>query len=655
MAIDKNARRFRARADGSPAIWLRTAVSVPAILALVSAQVAFAQINLPTGSPLDGTNQNNQRSQTEQDATGTRTNSPANVNVDPTGNAAAIGPVQITNDGLSALPADASARSANPRLKPPPLPNEFERYVTSAIGHSLPRFGANLLLPDNRDYALPATSTVPPGYVLGVGDTIAISLIGSTEGSIERQIDTDGKIFLPRVGSVMLAGVRYADLKSRIATAVGLQYRGFEVTVGIRQLRGIRVYVTGFANDPGAYSVNSLSTMINAVLAAGGPSAGGSFRSVKLYRRGNLVSDFDLYDLVRRGDRTGDEVLQNEDVLFIPPLGKQVAITGSVNEEAIYEAKPGETMQDMLRIAGGPNNLADETRVMLYRPSDLSSSGAMQVSAANLAVQQVMGGDLIQVLSEGSLQRPMADQSVLVRIEGEVNKPGNYYVPANSTIMDILAKAGGSTSRAFVFGTRLERTSVRVQQREAFREAIEQLEMSLAAAPLTSGQTLDSGERASQLAGARAVLDRLREAEPDGRVVLDIPPSATTLPTDLLMENNDRIVIPPRATTVGVFGAVYRPASFYLDGHVKPMKVSAYLDRAGGPMRSADKKSIFVVRANGSVLSRRNGALSAPVLPGDVIFVPVRTQSTSVWARIREISTIIFQVGVTAAALAAIK
>ncbi|MCW1429334.1 SLBB domain-containing protein [Novosphingobium sp. JCM 18896] len=605
------------------------------------------------GSPLDPS-QTNQRTQTEQDNRSS-SSAPPSVYVDPTGSAQTISPTQIKNDGLASLPT-VSSNSPNPRVKPAAPPNEFERYVANSLGRSLPRFGAGLLLPDNRDYALPATATVPPGYILSVGDTVAISLIGSTEGSIERQIDTDGKIFLPSIGSVMLAGVRYADLKDRVSAAIGRQYRGYEVTVSVRQLRGIRVYVTGFANDPGAYSVNSLSTMVNAVLAAGGPSAGGSFRSVQLYRRGNLVGEFDLYDLVRRGDRSNDQVLQNEDVLFIPPLGKQVAITGSVNEEAIYEAKPGETMQDMLRIAGGPNNLADETRVMLYRASDLSSSGAIQITAGELASQTVRGGDLIQVLSEGSLQRPLAGQSVLVRIEGEVNKPGNYFVPANSTMADIMNQAGGTTPRAFVFGTRLERNSVRVQQREAFREAIEQLEMSLAAAPLTAGQTLDAGERANQLAGARAVLERLRAAEPDGRVVLDIPPSATAVPETLLMENNDRIVIPPRATTVGVFGSVYRPASFYLDERAgRPMKVSAYIDRAGGPMRSADKKSIFVVRANGSVLSRRNGALNAHVLPGDVIFVPVRTQSTSVWTKIREISTIIFQMGVSAAALAAIK
>jgi len=172
----------------------------------------------------------------------------------------------------------------------------------------------------------------------------------------------------------------------------------------------------------------------------------------------------------------------------------------------------------------------------------------------------------------------------------------------------------------------------------------------LAAAPLTNGQTLDAGERAGQLAAARGVLDRLRDAEPDGRVVLELPPSATALPADLVLENNDRIVIPARATTVGVFGAVYRPASF-LFNEARPPRVRDYIERAGGPLRAADKGGIFVIRANGSVLSKRNGALSARVLPGDVIFVPVKTQSTSIWARIREITTIVSQIGFTAAAL----
>jgi len=128
-----------------------------------------------------------------------------------------------------------------------------------------------------------------------------------------------------------------------------------------------------------------------------------------------------------------------------------------------------------------------------------------------------------------------------------------------------------------------------------------------------------------------------------------ISPSAVALPPSVLLENNDRILIPPRPTTVGVFGAVYRQGSFLLEG--PPLKVQDYIDRAGGVQRAADKSNIFVVRANGEVLTRKKGGLNALALPGDVVFVPVKLASGSFWTRFRDATDIIFQLAVTAAAL----
>lgn len=647
MSVSVGDRRGRVarRAAGTMASVLAGIAMAGLAIAPVEAQI-LQQQNTPNGSPV-GQRQNNNNNNDVGNDSEERSRASANDAVPTT----RIEPVEVSGSDVP------STRAQNPdagtRLLPPAKPNEFEQFVETALGEPLPRFGLNLLLPGDRDYAQPATATVPPGYVLNVGDVIAISMAGSIEGSVEREIDTNGRIFLPRVGTVNLTGVRFGDLKEVLTRAINTRFRGFTVDVSVRQLRGIRVYVTGFANNPGAFSVNSLSTMVNAVLAAGGPSAGGSFRSVKLYRNNQLISDFDLYQLVRGGSRANDVVLQNEDVLYIPPLGEQVAVAGSVNAPAIYEAKPGETLQDIVRYAGGPSDLADKSRLMLYRLSDANAVGVQQVPQQVAASAPARGGDIVQVLSEGTLQRPTATQSVLVRIEGEVATPGSYYLPANTRLDDVLAKAGGLTDRAFVYGTRFERVSVRRQQTEAYRDAIRQLEISLSAAPLTADQSIAAGERVAQQQAAREVLERLRAAEPDGRVVLDLPPSATALPANFVLENNDRIVIPARPTTVGVFGAVYRPASFALDG-AKPMKVSTYLQRAGGPLRAADKGAIFVVHANGEVLSKKTGALNAYVQPGDVIFVPVKTQSGSLWAKIREITTVVFQLGLGAATIAAI-
>lgn len=540
------------------------------------------------------------------------------------------------------------------KIKVPAKPSEFERYVKDATGRTIERFGTELLVAAARDFAVPAVSTVPPDYALNVGDEVSIALSGSIEGSANFTIDTSGRVFLPKVGSISLVGVRFRDLKDRIISAVGLQYRGFQVSVGIRKLRGVRVYVTGFANNPGAYTVNSLSTLVNAVLAAGGPNSGGSFRSVKLIRNGVEVSDFDLYELLINGDRSNDALLQNEDVLFIPPAGQQAAVIGSTNKEAIYETRAGETIAQLLKFAGGPNTLADTDRLVIYSLSDKNTVGSREITRDQASRELTKTGDIVQILSRGSLVQPLDRQKVLVRIEGEVNRPGNYHVASNTPMSVVVQMAGGLTPRAFVYGTVFTRASTLVQQRRSFAEAIDQVEAALAGAPLTGDSTVGGGDRVGQIAAARAVLDKLRDAEPDGRLVLSIPYASTELPSDLILENNDHIVVPPRQETVGVFGSVYRPATFRLADD-RPLRVRDYIERAGGRTLIADRQNIFVVRASGDVLTRRRGALSARVQPGDVVFVPVKTQSSSIFAKIRDISAIIFQLGIGAAALAAIR
>ncbi len=630
---------------------LRSIVGTVVGLSLVSGEVVMAQAvdprTIPSGSPV-GTNQPAQ----SEEAAPNVTTQPALVESNP------FQPVQINSDSSRGIgqnrAGDAVTVDTSQHVKPPALPGEFQRFVREATGRDIRRFGENLIIPATRDFAVPASATVPPDYALNVGDVLSIGMTGSIEGSADFEIDTAGMIFIPRVGPVSLAGVRFRDVRDRVAAAIGHQYRGYDVTVSVNKLRGVRVFVTGFANNPGAYSVNSLSTMVNAVMAAGGPKAGGSFRSIKLYRNGQEVADFDLYSLVRRGDRSGDFTLQNEDVLFIPPVGSQVAVIGSVNEEAIYEAKPGETIERVMELAGGENNLAENSRVILYRLAERGSVGSREITRESARSEPAVAGDIVQVLSQGSLAQPLDRQAVVVRIEGEVNKPGNYFVKPGTPLAEVVDMAGGLTLRAYVYGTVMSRESVRSQQRASYLEAILQMETALASAPLVGDRAIDASERNAQLAAARALLDRLKRAEPDGRLVLSLPSTATALPGNLVLENNDRLVIPPRINTVGVFGAVYRPASFLLEGSA-PKTVRDFVESAGGTQRAADRGNIFVVRASGEVLTRKRGAWGAAVLPGDVVFVPMKTQSSSLLAKIKDVSTIVFQLGLSAAVVAAIK
>lgn len=544
---------------------------------------------------------------------------------------------------------------ATPQLRLPPPPGEFERYVASVLGEKVPRFGESLMQSEPQTFEPPPTTTVPPDYALNAGDEIVIRTTGSIEGEVHLTIDSSGRVFIPHVGSVTLAGVRYGDLQSVLTRRVAEQYRNFKLSVAIAQLHGITVYVTGYAVQPGAYTLSSLSTLVNAVMASGGPNAGGSFRTIQLRRGDELVTEFDLYDLLLRGDKTRDVTLQNQDVIYIAPAGPQAAITGSVNQQAIYEAKPGETLGDLLGYAGGFSSLSDQSRMFVQRLSNLDKTGWQQVDLASALPLPIERGDILRITSVADFARPLERQAIVVKLEGEVDHPGRYYLKPGSTVGDLLAQAGGLTPRAFVFGSELDRVSVRKQQQAGFEQAINNLELSASAAPLGASPALsgDLGTQAARAQLARQVIERLRAFEPSGRVVLNLTPGSSELPASLALENDDRVYVPPPPTTVGVFGAVFEPGSFvYTPGR----RIGDFLKLSGGPEKIADRSQIFVVRANGAVVSASSlgwgsGLGGQPALPGDVIFVPIRTQPNLFWERLVQATSILYNVALGAAAI----
>jgi polysaccharide biosynthesis/export protein len=543
---------------------------------------------------------------------------------------------------------EVSPRSTKPKI--PPKPGEFELYVAEKVGRPIPRFGSSLVLENAGAFVPPTTTAVPPNYVLNPGDTIILGLTGSVESNVTLTIDNEGKIFVPRVGAINLAGVRYGDLNAALARQLGRQYRNFQVSVSVGELRGVTVFVTGYAANPGSYTFNSLSTLSNAVLAAGGPSASGSFRSVSLRRGGATIASLDLYQFILNGDRGQDAILQNNDVIYVGPAGPEVAVYGSVNAEGIFEAKPGETLADIVRFAGGTNSVADTSRLMISRISNLDKTGWEQIDMGPALRAPVERGAILRVLSAVDIARPIARQAILVTIDGEVDRQGHYYLPPGSTLGDLLSKAGGLTPQAYVFGAQVSRESIQRQQRIGFDKAIDDLELALAAAPLQIGRNTTNG--VVQLQGANAVLTVLKEREPDGRLTLDIAPDATSLPSDLVLENNDRIRVPPRPTAIGVFGAVYQTGSFVFQ---PGMSLGDYLTLAGGPKKIGDRGDVFVVRANGAVVSVRKGGFAKftklPALPGDVIFIPVKTDRDRLLEKISDIGAIIYQFSLGAAAL----
>ncbi|OYW84105.1 MAG: capsule biosynthesis protein, partial [Sphingobium sp. 32-64-5] len=317
---------------------------------------------------------------------------------------------------------------------------------------------------------------------------------------------------------------------------------------------------------------------------------------------------------------------------------EQVAVTGSVNREAIFELAPNETLSDALLYAGGVNTIADRSRLMVFDPLGQSGAGWEEISAADAQTRPAKRGEIIRVVSNAGIARPLQQQSLLVTIGGEVAKPGRYYFRPGATLDEVLQRAGGLTGEAFPYASVITRESVRQQQRASFERAIEDVEMLLTAQPLTS---VDRAQRVqpANIELIRSVVGQMREREPTGRLVFDLPVNAVNLPGELILENNDTIYVPPRPVTVGVFGAVPTPASFaYTDGR----QIRDYVNLAGGIQKLGDKGEIFVVRANGTVLADGKRTLNAKALPGDLVFIPIDANRGEFWARLRDITGSLF-------------
>lgn len=318
-------------------------------------------------------------------------------------------------------------------IPPPELLTEFQKFVVSSTGQVLPIYGANLFRQVPSTFAPVDLAPVPPDYVIGPGDELRIRVWGQVNFRADVRVDRSGEVYLPQIGQVHVAGMPFSQLDAHLRSEIARVYRNFDLTVDVGQIRAIQVYLAGEARRPGVYTVSSLSTLVDTLFAAGGPSATGSFRHVELRRAGAQITDFDLYSLLVHGDKSKDVALQSGDVLFIPPSGPQVAITGSVKDPAIYELRAGETIGDLLSDAGGASVVAAQARISVERIDQHRDRFAMEVAwdQAGLATS-LDDGDLIRVYSIV----PMYQKTVMLR--GNTANQGRFAWHPGMHISDLI-------------------------------------------------------------------------------------------------------------------------------------------------------------------------------------------------------------------------
>ncbi len=314
-------------------------------------------------------------------------------------------------------------------------PTEFQLLVANSIGKMLPIYGVNLFRNLPSTFAPVNLVPVTPDYVVGPGDELIIQMWGQVTLNGRFLVDRSGSIFVPQVGSIHVAGVKSDQMHDFLKSQVSRVFRNFDLSVNLGQLRSIQVFVVGQARRPGSYTISSLSTLTNALFATGGPSPQGSLRHIQLKREGKVVVDFDLYDLLLRGDKSKDEKLLPGDVIYIPPAGPQIAVSGSVNKPAIYELKSqgDTTMDDALELAAGLSNVASRQRVRLERVDDHRRRSMTEIALDARGRSTVMqDGDLLEI------DAVVSQYKDAVTLRGNVANPGRYTWKPGMRVRDLL-------------------------------------------------------------------------------------------------------------------------------------------------------------------------------------------------------------------------
>jgi protein involved in polysaccharide export with SLBB domain len=677
-------------------------------------------------------------------------------------------------------------------LRPLPEPDlEFQEFVASSLGTRLPIFGQTLFENVPSTFAPLDRVQVPADYVIGPDDQLLIRAWGQVDINWLAIVDRGGSIYIPQIGSMSVAGLKYAELHDYFQAQIGRIFKNFQLSVSMGQLRSIQVFVVGQIRRPGAYTISSLSSLVDALFASSGPSKRGSMRRIQLRRDGKIVTTFDLYDLIANGDKSKDAKLMSGDVIYVPPVGPLVALAGSVNTPAVYELKEHATLGEVVGYAGGLTNTAAGEYAVVERIDDhhvrraeefplnqeglgrelhdgdvvrflrISSkfenavtlrgniavpgrypwhdgmrvhdlipdrdflvtdeywkrqnqlavdarAGDFRINQAELkndvkrlsaeinweyaviqrfdpqtlssrllpfnlgkAIEGDTGqnlvlqvGDIVTVFSQADIQVPIGQQSKFMHLEGEIREAGVYQIQQGETLRHLVARVGGFTPQAYLYGAEFTRESTRVDQQQRLDQYVNELDKSLqrsTAAASFIGDPEAAAAAKVQAEGGHALVERMRGQKATGRIVLELKPNAggvDALP-DLVLEDGDRLLVPFRPATVNVIGSVYNSNAFVF----KPGKnVADYLRLAGGTRRDGDKGREFVLRADGSTVSRQQhhaftgrNFSTLRLMPGDTIIVPEKIpHGAAARAALRDWATILGQLGLAAGGIRSI-
>ncbi|MBI5417195.1 SLBB domain-containing protein [Candidatus Poribacteria bacterium] len=322
--------------------------------------------------------------------------------------------------------------------KIPSLSNIYTGRVMQVLDQDVKPFGYDVFNVQPSSFAPLSNISVSPDYILGPGDNIIIDIWGGYTNQIVLAVDSDGKIVLPSVGTVYLAGVEFAKLKDIIKEKLKKEYQNIDVEVTMGRLRTIQVYLVGELLYPGSYDISSLSTVYNAIIFAGGPSENGSLRNIEVIRNKQVIAKVDFYNFLLTGQRTDDIRLQDGDTVFVHLISNTAKIIGMVKRPAIYEFQTPMKLSRFIELAGGILPTGYLKNIQIERVIDNEKKIILNLNVSDeqksdLDKFTVQDKDIINVFPVLSVNNSV------IYLSGHVYRPGKYELKQGMTLKDIIS------------------------------------------------------------------------------------------------------------------------------------------------------------------------------------------------------------------------
>jgi protein involved in polysaccharide export with SLBB domain len=502
-----------------------------------------------------------------------------------------------------------------------------ENIEESLIGPKiLKQFGYDIFSEVPTTFAPITNIPIPNNYVIGPGDVINIFFFGSKNLKYSKKVNREGFLNITGLGPISVSGLTFSELKDDISNRVSTQMVDVKASVSLSKLRSIRIFVLGEVKVPGSYIISSLSTLTNAIFASGGISRIGTMRDIQLKRKGKIITHFDLYDLFLRGDTSSDHKLLPGDVIFVPPIGPTVGVSGEVRRPAIYEMKKDKAdLLSIITAAGGTSANANTTKIFVKSANDVGDVTAYKINLTTKdgKEHQIKNGDLVVISPKIGHTK-----EGFITITGEVKNPGMYVISQGDTLLSAIKRAGGFTNQAHIKGAVFTRKSLRILEDKRKREALQNLERrKLLEAQPSAGVSTD-------FSSLKQFIAKLRDLPSLGRMVVSMESIASGEVEDVVLVHGDTLSIPAISQEVTVMGEVFHPTSHLFNGNYD---IDDYVGRSGGLKKSGDYSSVYVIKANGSVVTKnnlggsffRNNNNIASINVGDTIVVPINTDTST--------------------------